>query len=112
MLHEHWLHTDHQRYNMGDAIKQCMAIWCQQHRLMLGAPYMIQYGKDQRLMKQIIDTYDTNKTTTMIILFFAEFKTDEFLKKTGATIGVFKTQIPKLLVKATESQDTKQTGRL
>ena len=89
-----------------------MGIFCQQHRAMLGAPYLISFGKDQKIMKDIILTYGSYKTFVLISLFFQEIQKDEFLKKTGASVGILKSQIPKLLLKVNEKEKEKNIGRL
>lgn len=94
------------------ATKQCVAIFCQQHKTVLGSQYLVQWGKDQKLMKGIVDVYGVQKTYAMISLFFQQLDKDAFLQKTGATIGIFRTQIPKLLLKINEQEKKKQIGRL
>jgi len=70
------------------------------------------WGKDQKIMKEIIGCYGSSTTYTLICLFFQEIGKDEFLKKTGASVGVFKSQIPKLLLKVNENKNKEQVGRL
>jgi hypothetical protein len=82
------------------------------HKEKLGVPYMVSYGKDQSIMRQVIGTYTLSKTTTMIDAFFKKMETDEFLKKTGATVGIFKTQIPKLVMDTAQKTEEGQVGRL
>ena len=94
------------------AVRQCMATFCQQHRVILGVPYMVSFGKDQRIIKEIVSTYGVTKTFSLIYLFFQEIQKDEFLKKTGATVGILKMQIPKLLLKANENKKEEGVGRL
>jgi hypothetical protein len=94
------------------AIKQAMAMFCQQHQTSVGSPYMIQWGKDQKIMKDIITTYGTNKSSMLISLFFQALREDTFLQKTGASVGIMKTQIPKLLMKINEKEEKTQIGRL
>jgi len=94
------------------AVKQAMSIFCSQHKILLGEFYLVQWGKDQKIMKEIVDLYGIPKTFALISLFYQELLKDEFLKKTGATVGIFKTQIPKLLLKLNERKDKEQIGRL
>jgi hypothetical protein len=70
-----------------------------QHLESIGHPYDVNWGKDNQIMKQLVTTYDGKKVIRLIHLFFQEMKTDKFLQQTGATVGVFRTQIPKLLLK-------------
>lgn len=82
------------------------------HKKKLGVPYMVSFGKDQSIMRQIIGTYGIAKTAVMIDAFFKKMETDEFLKKTGATVGIFKTQIPKLVMDTAQKTEEGQVGRL
>lgn len=93
-------------------VKQCMAYWCATHKEVVQSPYMTSWGKDQAIMKQVLDTYGMDKTIAMIHQFFVDMKQDEFLKKTGASVGIFKTQIPKLIFRLQQKQEKKATGRL
>ena len=68
------------------------------HKEELGYPYMVSWGKDSAIMKSIGHTYGHKKAVDIMDRFFEQIKTDEFLKKTGASVGIFKTQIPKLLL--------------
>lgn len=94
------------------ALKQSIGIFCTMHKQIIGAPYMVQWGKDQKIMKQIIMTYGSPRTYSLISIFFEQIRTDEFLRKTGATVGIFKTQIPKLLMILEEKIRQNSTGRL
>lgn len=97
----------------GDAaIKQAMAAFCTQHKTVLHEPYMVSWGKDQKIMKGIVDTYGSLKTYLMIVGFFQAIQEDEFLKKTGASVGIFKTQLPKLLMGISEKKKEEGVGRL
>lgn len=93
-------------------VKQCMALFSGQHRELLGVPYMISYGKDQKIMKDVSALYGAEKTQALIMLFFQELQSDEFLKGAGATVGVFKSQIPKLILKLQTKEKDTQVGRL
>lgn len=73
---------------------------------------MVSWGKDQKIMKGIVDTYGSQKTYLMIIGFFQAIQEEEFLKKTGASVGIFKSQIPKLLLKVSEKKKEENVGRL
>ena len=65
----------------------------------IGHPYDVQWGKDNKIMNGLCQIYGFKKLTLMIDQFFEDFFKDEFLQRTGATIGIFKTQVPKLLLK-------------
>jgi hypothetical protein len=94
------------------SVRTCMAYFCRHHKVGLSAPYMPSYGKDQAILKVIIGTYGVEKTMRLIEEFFRELKTDTFLQKTGASIGIFKTQIPKLLMKSNDNIEQGQIGVL
>lgn len=94
------------------AVKQAMSIFCAQHKILLNEYYLVQWGKDQKIMKEVVDLYGIPKTFALISLFFQALQKDEFLKKTGATVGIFKTQIPKLILRINEKKDQEQIGRL
>ncbi len=98
---------------IGDsAIKQVLAFWCNIHKEQLKTKYMITFGKDQKIIKDVISTYGQTPTFAMISLFFEQLKTDEFLQKTGASLGVFRTQIPKLILKISNKKEKEEIGKL
>ena len=78
----------------------------------MGMPYLVNWGKDNTIMKQIISTYGMDKTKQMIDSYFSMLLTEPFLQKTGAQIGVFKTQIPKILLSLNNEEQDEQAGRL
>jgi hypothetical protein len=94
------------------ATKQCIAYFCAAHKESLQTPYLVSWGKDQAIIKQIAATYGVEKTCYLIALFFEALRTDKFLQQTGASVGIFKTQIPKLLLKIDEKTNKSQVGRL
>jgi hypothetical protein len=94
------------------AVKQALAWFCSQHRAVIGSPYLISFGKDQVIMKQIVGTYGVYKTFKLVEVFFKELSTDKFLQQTGASVGIFKSQIPKLLLKVNEQVNKEKSGRL
>lgn len=63
-----------------------------------GEKPIISGGKDAAIMKKIITSYGTPKTKELLDRFF-ESK-DEFVINSGYTIGVFATQINKLITQA------------
>ena len=94
------------------AIKNVLAFWCNIHKEQLKTPYCICWGKDQKIIKDIVSTYGQTPTFAMIALFFKQLETDEFLKKTGASLGIFRTQIPKLILKITNNKEKGEIGKL
>lgn len=92
-----------------------LSYWQRRHQEIIGSPYMTQFGKDNKIMKDIIATYDLEKTYKFIDLFFGMLMVDSFLQQSGASVGVFKTQIPKLLMQEKtqiEEKKKENTGRL
>ena len=81
------------------------------HKEVLGYPYLVSWGKDNSIMKSVGQIYGNKKIVDIIDMFFKQIKTDEFLQKTGATIGIFKSQLPKLLMQISNGEDKQGTGK-
>ena len=60
-------------------------------------------------MKQIGDVYKLEDSKHLIDLYFEAVEKDPFLKSTATSIGVFKSQIPKLVPQL--AQKTKNEGK-
>lgn len=58
---------------------------------------LIEYGKDGSIVKNLLKTYDIQKIQALWDAFL--LSDDEFIRKAGYSIGIFKTQINKLLSK-------------
>jgi len=82
--------------------------WQKRHKEILDQPYLTTYGKDTRLLKDIINVYNLEQVMRFIDIFFGMLLTDDFLQNSGATIGVFKTQIPKILMHVREQGQQKE----
>lgn len=86
------------------------------HLTTLGHPYMVNWGKDNRLIRDMFTTYGYTSMKRLVDLFFESIMEDEFLKRTGASIGILKSQLPKLLMKLNKDdgrpKPSKPTGRL
>ena len=89
-----------------------LSYWQQVHQQLLGQPYMTEFGKDNVIMKSIVGVYGIEKTKRMIDFFFGRLMTDPFLQQTGATVGVFKTQIAKLVLDLSTEVVDKNIGKL
>jgi len=63
-------------------------------------------GKDGRLFQQILKTHGKEKTIALLDLFF-EIK-DDFIENTGYTVGVFKSQINKLIIEDAKRRKKKE----
>lgn len=75
------------------------------HHKYLGYPYAVIWGKDTKIMKDLTRVYKVQDLSQMISLFFANIKSNKFTASTGATVGIFKTQIPKLLMELRPPND-------
>lgn len=62
-----------------------------------GLKYSANWGKDAKLMKDLLQTYGPEMLKEMIDLFLSE--NDDWVEQAGFTIGVFKTQANKLALK-------------
>jgi len=62
----------------------------------VGKEYLWSWGKDSTLLKGILSLLTEEEVLSLIDKFFSS--NDEFIKRTGYTMGVFKSQINKLRV--------------
>jgi len=76
----------------------------------LGSRYLILWGKDTKIMQQLNNTYPIETCIKLMNKFFAKLMTDKFLQQTGASVGIFKTQIPKLLMDISEEKKDEKKG--
>ena len=64
------------------------------------------WGKEGKMAHELLMVYDIKE---LEVLFDDFFKMDsEFVKKTGYSLGVFRTQVPKLLVEQKSRQDKQE----
>lgn len=91
--------------------KALISYFQEKHKDVLGNPYMVIWGKDTKIMRQINETYPVELCIKLINKFFGKLMTDSFLQRTGASIGIFKTQIPKLLIEIREEKTDEKKGR-
>ena len=82
------------------------------HQKILSQPYLVNWGKDIQIMKSILTLYGGYKTKQLIDAYFVAVLEDPFLKSAGASVGIFKSQIPKLLMQINEKQKDENKGRL
>ena len=68
---------------------------------------LIDYGKDGAIIKNLLKTYNLEKLNGLWDIFLAS--NDDFIRKAGYSIGIFKTQINKLLTGGSNSQGTDKT---
>lgn len=81
------------------------------HQKVYGMPYMVSYGKDNKIMQQVIQTYGVENGKKLIDLYFGMLSHDAFLKGAGASIGVFKSQIAKLVPKLSKLTEKEKKGK-
>ena len=96
--------------NVNDVLKH----FGDEHHRVLGVKYLATFGKDNAIIKSIVLCYGMEEAVRLINEFFAWFPSDPFYKQAGATVGVFKTQIPKILaIRPTpEEKEDKEIGKL
>jgi len=75
-----------------------LAYYTTKHKEVIGAPYMPMWGKDLKLLKMIVAVYGVEYTHKLIDAFFDYGLTDDWIKDRGFTIGIFHSQINKLLI--------------
>lgn len=89
-----------------------LAHFRQKHVEVTGHEYLVSWGKDNKIIKDMCATYPWDKITHMMDLFFEQAKKDEFLKNSGLSIGVFRSQVPKLILKLGNVVHDANKGRL
>lgn len=83
-----------------------------EHKEKLGFPYLVQYGKDTSIMKNIVATFGPADTVKLINAFFKSVESDDFIKQTGASVGILKVKIPQLLLMIREAKVDASLGKL
>jgi hypothetical protein len=73
--------------------------FCLKYKATLNKDFVANFGKDKKLIKDLLNIIKENELIPLIDRFFAS--DDEFIQKAGYTIGVFKSQINKLNTKKT-----------
>jgi len=76
-------------------VKIAIDYYYQKFRAKFGEKPVIDGGKDGALMKKLVETFGETRLKELIDLFFEI--DDEFIRNSGYTIGVFKSQINKLI---------------
>ncbi len=74
--------------------KQVQDFFYKQHLEVMGDPYVADFGKDGAIFKHLVGILPVPRIQELIVSFFQS--NDDFIKKTGYTVGVFKSQINKL----------------
>lgn len=77
-------------------VKLAIDFYHDEFEKVFGATPMIDGAKDGKLMKSIVSKYGLEKTKNLITAFLKS--DDSWIENTGRTIGVFKTQINKLII--------------
>ena len=78
--------------------RDTLQYFSKKHEETTGVPYPITYGKDQKLLYDLMDIYDLKTLTALIDEFFAGAKDPKewWFDKT-LSIGMFKTLIPQII---------------
>lgn len=97
---------------MSGPIHTILGHFRQKHTEVTGHEYLVTWGKDNKIIKDMCNTYPWEKITQMIDLFFEQAKKDEFLQNSGLSIGVFRSQVPKLILKLGNGRKDANRGRL
>jgi phage replication O-like protein O len=71
--------------------------WAETFKEKFGDPYDMKWGKEGKLIKTLLETYGLDRLRGLAEIFFNS--KDPFMQKAGFTIGVFKSQINKLIPK-------------
>lgn len=71
-----------------------------------GSRYQISWGKEGAQIKKVADTQGAAKTRELITYFLSDFDS-EFVRGTGFSVGVFVSQIPKMLVELAKQKADK-----
>lgn len=81
---------------IGDDIRKLYAWFIKNYEQCLNIKYNVNYGKDCKLLKQLLKIYSADELAYYMQMFFES--TDDFIKKTDYSFGVFKTQLNKLML--------------
>ena len=83
----------------GKKVKELLEIFEKEFELNIGKKYHVNYGKDQALLKRVMSHYPFEDCVKFIADFFTLYRNkDEFLRQSAMSIGVFSSQINKLIV--------------
>ena len=93
------------------ATKQSIAYFCKKHTEHTNMKYMLNYGKDMSIMKSIAAMYGFVDTCKLIDLYFDTINKDEFLQKAGISVGVFRSQLPKLVPTLSQKKENGNKGK-
>lgn len=94
------LEAEADRRNSGDH-RKAFAVYQELFLAKFGAKPNIEGGKDGVIIATVLKKYGFTQTDQMLRTFFGS--RDPFIQKSGYTLGVFKSQINKLLVDLTKS---------
>jgi phage replication O-like protein O len=85
------------------AVKEFLNFWCNSFKEKTDEPYTVNGGKEGTLIKKLLTVHSLDSLKTHAETFFKS--ADPFIQKAGFTLGVFSTQINKLITE--ESQKRK-----
>lgn len=75
--------------------------FCLKYKEVFNKEYVVNFGKDKKLIKDLLKIVKEDELTSLINKFFES--DEEFIQKAGYTLGVFKSQINKLRSKKTST---------
>jgi len=97
--------------NSDPRVKEFMDWWHQEYRKRFSSPYRFNGGKEGTLIKVLLQDYDLPRLQELARLFFDS--TDPWVQQTGGyTIGVFASQINKIVSTARSNQTGRQPKEL
>lgn len=85
------------------AVKEFIDFWFQSFRAKCGKPYMVNGGKEGALVKKLLGTHSLEDLKDLGETFFKS--ADPFIQKSDYTIGVFYSQINKLVAEGSQRKD-------
>lgn len=81
-------------------------LFCKAFERKMGIAYMPNFAKDKKILKDIEKVYGFDKTTKLMYLFF--LSEDKFILKAGFSVGVFRSQIHKLITQQVKAQEVEE----
>lgn len=65
------------------------------YQQVMGVPYPVQWGRDGKMMKDLLATYPADQIKTYMVAFLA--LEDEFVQQSGFSLSVFRACLPKVI---------------
>ncbi len=87
-------------------VTELLTNWGKAFEYKTGLPGCINWGKDGKIIKELLKIYEYNTLRGLAIMFWRS--TDKFILNSGYTIGVFKSQIQKLIIDLKKQKDIEE----